>query len=143
MHDGDVEQRLFLARFENPEANPSLSNQMKQLFELHRMAEPAIKDLCVRLWPTEPLPNNYFALVRKLIDASSRIEQLQRSACIEGAQMAFAWTMVHLPGIKPLKMATDPPPTGKEHRWPELYFATAMDGARAIAFECSKDVILA
>ncbi|KAI5012127.1 hypothetical protein ZWY2020_024261 [Hordeum vulgare] len=117
-HDGDTEQWLFWAQFESPEPNPSLSYQMKQLLKLQRIAEPAMKDLFVPMWPTKPLPNSYFALVRKLIDASPQIEQLQRSACIEGARMAFARTMVHLPGVKPLKMAIDLPPIRKEHWFP-------------------------
>jgi hypothetical protein len=29
--------------------------------------------------------------------------------------MAFAKTMVHWPKIKPVEMATGPPPSGKEH----------------------------
>lgn len=62
-HDGDAEQRLFWAQFETPELNPSLSYHMKQLMELHRIAEPAMKDLCVHLWPAEPLPSSCFALV--------------------------------------------------------------------------------
>ena len=52
----DDEARLFWAQFESPERSPLLIEQMKQLMELHRMAEPAMKDLCIRLWPEEPLP---------------------------------------------------------------------------------------
>jgi hypothetical protein len=55
--------------------------------------------------------------------------------------MAFARTMVHLRRLKPTEMATAPPPPGKEHRCPEKYFATVMDGARAIEAQCPKDVI--
>ncbi|KAI5007480.1 hypothetical protein ZWY2020_051039 [Hordeum vulgare] len=140
--DGAAEQQLFWAQFEAPEANPSLSYQMKQLLELHGMSEPATKDLFVRLWPTEPLPNSYFSLVRKLIEAAPWIEALQRSACIEGARMAFSRMMVHFPRMRPLKLATDPPPIGKEHSRPELYFTSAMQVARAIESQCSKDVLL-
>lgn len=56
--------------------------------------------------------------------------------------MTCAHTMVHLLGVKPLKMATDPPHARKEHRRPELYFSVAMDGARVIESQFSKDVIL-
>ena len=70
-------------------------NQMKKLMEMHRMVEPAIKDLCVRLWPSEPVPSNYFSLVAKLCYASARIDVVKCSMCIEGAHMAFTKTMVH------------------------------------------------
>ena len=67
---------------------------------------------------------------------------MKRSACIEGARLAFAKTMVDCTKIKPMDMATGPPPVGKEHRGPELYSAQVMDGARAIEGQCSKDVII-
>ncbi|KAI4966892.1 hypothetical protein ZWY2020_035752, partial [Hordeum vulgare] len=140
-HDGDVERRLFWAQFQTLESNPSLSYEMKQLMELHRMAEPTMQDLCVRLWPTEPLPRSYFSLVQKLVNSVPRIKVVKRTVCIEGARMAFARTMMHWPGVKPLMMATTPPPAGKEHRRPELYFSSATEGARVIEAQCSKDVI--
>ena len=77
------------------------------------MAEPAMKDLCVKLWPTEPLPSSYFGLVQKLYDVVPRIDVWKRSVCIEGARMAFGKTMVHWPKIKPIEVATGPPPLGK------------------------------
>ena len=83
---------------------------MKQLMEMHRMVEPTMKDLCICLWPDEPLPSSYFGLVQKLCDAAPRVDVLKRSTCIEGARMAFARTMVHLPRLKPTEMATAPPP---------------------------------
>lgn len=139
--EGHAEQRLFWAQFQAPEHPPLLNNQLKQLMELHRMAEPAMKDLCVKLWPTEPLPSSYFGLVQKLYDAVPRIDVWKRSVCIEGARMAFGKTMVHWPKIKPTEVATGPPPPGKEHRRPEQYFAGVMNGARAIEAQCPKDVI--
>ena len=59
----DPVQRLFWAQFQSPEHPPLLSNQMKKLMELHRMARLAMKDLCIRLWPTEAIPSTYFGLV--------------------------------------------------------------------------------
>jgi len=55
--------------------------------------------------------------------------------------MAFAKTMVHWPKLKPTEMATAPPPPGKEHRRPELYFSVVMEGAREIEAQCSKGVL--
>jgi hypothetical protein len=114
---------------------------MKQLMELHQMAESAMKDVCVWLWPTEPLPSSYFGLVQKMRNAVLRVDVVKRSVCIEGARMAFARTMVHWLKIKPAEMATGPPPPGKEHRCTEQYFPVVMDGARAIEAQCAKDGI--
>ena len=46
-----------------------LSDQLKQLVELHKAAELAMKDLIVRLWPAEPMPSSYFGLVKRLVSA--------------------------------------------------------------------------
>ena len=46
-----------------------LSDQLKQLVELHKAAEQAMKGLIVRLWPGDALSNSYFGLVRRLVDA--------------------------------------------------------------------------
>jgi hypothetical protein len=115
---------------------------MKQLVEMHRMSELAVKDLCVNLWPAEPIPDPYFGLVQKLREAPLRIDAMKRSACLEGARLAFAKTMVHWPKINAMDVATGPPPKGKEHRRPEQYFAQVMNGTRAIEGQCLKDVML-
>ena len=49
-----------------------------------------MKNVIIRLWPTEPIPNSYFGLVQRLVDAVPRMDAVKRSACIEGARMAFA-----------------------------------------------------
>ena len=49
-----------------------------------------MKDVIVRLWPTEPIQNIYFSLVQRLVDVVPRIDAVKRSTCIEGARMAFA-----------------------------------------------------
>ena len=101
-----------------------------------------MKDLYIILWPTEPIPDTYFGLVHKLQEAPLRIDAVKRSACLEGARLAFAKTMVHWPRINPMEMATGPPPKGKEHHRPEQYFMQVMTGARAIEGQCSKNVML-
>ena len=55
-----------------------LSDQLKQLVELHKAAELAMKDLIVRLWPAEPLPSSYFGLVKQLLNACPRLEVRKR-----------------------------------------------------------------
>ena len=67
-----------------------LSDQLKQLTELHRVAELAMKDVIVRLWPAEPIPSSYFGLMKRLVSACPRLDAIKRSVCIEGARMAFA-----------------------------------------------------
>ena len=44
-----------------------VSDQLKQLVELHKAAEQAMKGLIVRLWPGGALPGSYFGLVRRLV----------------------------------------------------------------------------
>jgi hypothetical protein len=138
--EGD-EARVFWAQFGAPERTPLLNEQLKQLLELYKVAEPAMKDLCIRLWPNEPIPGSYFGLVQKLSDATARIDALRRSSCIEGARMTFAKAKVHWPGLDPMKVATAPPPPGKEYRCPERYFSGVMEGARAIESQCLKDTV--
>ena len=46
-----------------------LSDQLKQLVELPKVAEQAMKGLIVRLWPKEAMPGSYFGLVRRRVDA--------------------------------------------------------------------------
>ena len=66
------------------------SDQIKQLVELHRVAELAIKDLIIRLWPAKAMPSSYFLLVKRLVNACPRLDAIKRSVCIEGVRMAFA-----------------------------------------------------
>ena len=72
-----------------------LSDQLKQLVELHKAAEQAMKGFIVRMWPGDALPNSYFGLVRRLVDACPWLEVIKRSICIEGARWAFAHAKVH------------------------------------------------
>ena len=71
------------------------TDQLKQLIELHKAAELAMKDMVIRLWPAEPIPSSYFGLVRRLVSACPRLDVIKRSVCIEGARMAFALAKVH------------------------------------------------
>ena len=72
-----------------------LSDQLKQLVELHKAAEQAMKGLLVWLWPGEAPPGSYFGLVRRLVEACPRLEVIKRSVCIEGAHRALARAKVH------------------------------------------------
>ena len=118
-----------------------LSDQLKQLVELHKVAEQAMKGLIVRLWPKEAMPESYFGLVRRLVDACLWIEAVKHSVCIQGARRALARAKVHWGKMDAEKLVTDAPPPGREYRKPEMYYAGILKGACLIAGECSKDVI--
>ena len=119
-----------------------LSDQLKQLVELHKAAEQAMKGFIVRLWPGDALPNSYFGLVRRLVDACPWLEVVKRSVCIEGASRAFARVKVQWAKLDAEKLLTDATPSGKEYRTPEMYYKTVLKGARKIADECPRDVII-
>ena len=98
------------------------SDQLKQLVELHKVAEQAMKGLIVRLCPW--------------------VEVIKRSACIEGARRALARAKVHWGKLDAERLLTDTPPVGKEYRTPKMYYKSDLKGARKIADECPKDVII-
>ena len=100
-----------------------------------------MKDLIVRMWPAEPIPSSYFGLVKRLVEASLRVDVLKRSACIEGARMAFAHVKMHWAKMKVRNISTAGPPEGKEHRKPERYFEDVIEGAHLVEGQCSKEVI--
>ena len=118
-----------------------LSDQLKKLVELHKVAEQAMKGLIVWLWPGEVGAGSYFGLVTWLVDACPRLEVIKRSVYIEGARRALALAKVHWGKMDAAKLVIDAPPQGKEYRTPEMYYKSVLKGARTIAGECSKDVI--
>ena len=89
----------------------------------------AMKDLIVWLWPAEPIPSSHFSLVKRLVDALPRIDAVKRSACIEGARMAFARVKMHWAKMKATDVVTAGPPEGNYHRKPERYFDDVLEGA--------------
>ena len=93
----------------------------------------AMKDVIVRLWPTGPIPSNYFSLVKRLVNACPRLDAIKRLVYVEGARMAFACVKVQWAKINATKLATEGPPAGKEHRTPERYFDDVLEGSRIVA----------
>ena len=63
-----------------------LSDQLKQLAELHKVVELAMKGLIVQMWPGEPLPDSYFGLIKRMVNAYPRLEVIKQSVCIVGAR---------------------------------------------------------
>ena len=95
---------------------PLLLNElMDQWADIHKISGSTMKDVVVRLWPTEPISNSYFGLVQRLVDAVPRIDAIKRSTCIEGAQMAFARVKTYWAKLKATDVAARSPPKGKDH----------------------------
>ena len=88
-------EKLFWSQYLALEHPVPFPDQPKQLIELHRAAELAMKDITIWLWPTEAIPRSYFRLVKWLVSACARLEVIKRLVCIEGARMAFARAKVH------------------------------------------------
>ena len=139
--NGSSMEKLFWSRYAVAELPVPMSDQLKQMAELHKAADQAMKGFIVRLWPGDALPNSFFGLVRRLVDVCPRLEVVKRSVCIEGAHRAFARVKMQWVKIDAVKMIKEGPPEGKEHRHPEMYYKGVLLGARLIGDECSKDVL--
>src|SRR3954470_2536327 len=139
--EGNSTEKVFWSQYAEAGLPVPLSDRLKQLVELHKVAEQAMKGLIVRLWPAEVLPGSYFGLVWRLVEACPRLEVIKRSVCIEGARRALACAKVHWGKLDGEKLVKDGPPAGKEHRKPENYYQDVLVGARLVADECTKDVI--
>ena len=96
-------------------------DQLKQLVELHRVAELAMKDLIIRLWPADAIPISYFGLMKRLVNACPRLDAIKRSVCIKGASMAFARVKVQWAKMDVIKLAIEGLPAGKKHRTPKRF----------------------
>ena len=83
--EGSSTEKWFWSRYIGTEHLMPLSDQLKQLVELHNAAELAMKNLIVRMWPSKPLPGSYFGLIKRMVNACPRLEVIKQSVCIEGA----------------------------------------------------------
>ena len=61
--EGRSTEKLFWSQYAGAKHPMPLGDQLKQLVELHKVAELAMKGLIVRMWPGEPLPTSYFGLI--------------------------------------------------------------------------------
>ena len=139
--EGSSTEKLFWSQYLGPEHLVPFSDQLKQLVELHRAAELAMKDLIIRLWPTEAIPSSYFGLVKRLVSVCPRLEAIKRLVCIEGAWMAFSRVKMHWAKMDATKLMTEGPREGQEHHSPQLYFDSVLEGSRLVAEQCAKDII--
>ena len=58
--EGSSTEKLFWSQYTGTEHPMPLSDQLKQLVELHKAAEQAVRGRIVRMWPGDALPNSYF-----------------------------------------------------------------------------------
>ena len=78
--EGSSTEKVFWSQYAEAGHPVPLSDQLKQLVELHKVAEQAMKGLIVRLWPKVAMPGSYFGLVRRLVDVCPWIEVVKRSS---------------------------------------------------------------
>ena len=123
--EGSSTEKVFWSQYSEAGHPVPLSDQLKQLVELHKVAEQGMKGLIVRMWPKEAMPGSYFRLVRQLVDTCPWIEVVKCSVCIEGARRALARAKVHWGKMDAEKLVTDAPPPGREYRKPEMYYENA------------------
>ena len=76
---GNTADKLFWMQYLAPNYPVPFAGKLKQLIELHKAAELAMKHLIIRLWPAEPIPSSYFGLVKRLVSACPRLEVIKQS----------------------------------------------------------------
>ena len=62
--EGSSTEKLFWSQYTRTEHPMPMSDQLKQLVELHKAAEQSMKGFIVWMWPGDALPDSYFGLVR-------------------------------------------------------------------------------
>ena len=72
--DGSSMEKLSWSQYAEAEHPVPMSDQLKQMVELHKAADQAMKGFIVWLWPGDALPDSFFGLVRRLVDACPRLE---------------------------------------------------------------------
>ena len=75
--EGSSTEKLFWSQYAGAEHSTPLGDQLKQLVELHKAAEVAMKDFIVRMWPGEPLPTSYFGLIKRMVNAYPQLEVIK------------------------------------------------------------------
>ena len=81
--EGNTADKLFWSQYLAPNYLVPFADQLKQLIELHRAVELAMKDLIIRLWPADPIPSSYFGLVKWLVSVCPQLEVIKRSVCMQ------------------------------------------------------------
>ena len=92
-----------------------------------------------QLWPGRSKPSSYFSLVQQFLDVVPRINAMKRSACIEGARMAFARAKAYWAEMDATTVAAQDLAIGR--RAAEHYFEEVLEGSRLIETQCSKNIM--
>ena len=92
-----------------------------------------------QLWPGRSKPNSYFSLVQQVLDVVPRIDAMRRSACIEGARMAFACVKAYWAEMDATNVAARDSTIGRKAA--ELFFEEVLEGARLVETQCSKNIM--
>jgi len=132
-------ERLFWSQFSNPRRPLLLNEQMAEWAELHRLSGLAMRSVVDHLWPEGPRPNSYFSLVQQFLGAVPHIDAMKRSACIEGARMALARVKTYWAEMEATATTTQSSAVGRVSA--EHYFQEALEGARSIKAQCSKNIM--
>ena len=85
---------------------------MVEWAELHRLSGLAMRFVMDHLWPKGPRSDSYFGLVQQFLGVVSHINDVKRSACIEGARMALARVKTYWAGMETTAIATRGPVGG-------------------------------
>ena len=91
------------------------------------------------LWSGGPRPNSYFSLVQQFLGDVPHIDVMKRSACIEGARMAFAHVNTYWAEMEATTIAKQGSAVGRVAT--EHYFEEVLEGARSIEARCSKNIM--
>ena len=91
------------------------------------------------LWPRGPRPDSYFGLVQQFFGVVSHINDVKRSACMEGARIALAHVKTYWAGIEATAIATRDPAGGQDPA--EHYFEEVLEGTRLIQAQCLKSAM--
>ena len=136
--DREVDQ-LFWRQFHSPERPLSLTGQLAEWAELNRLSGLSMRSVVDQLWPERSKPSSYFSLVQQFLDVVPRINAMKRSACIEGARMAFARVKAYWAEMDATTVAARDSAIGR--RAAEHYFEEVLEGARLIETQCSKNIM--
>ena len=136
--DREVDQ-LFWRQFHSPERPLSLTDQLAEWAELNRLSGLSMRSVVDQLWPERSKPNSYFSLVQQFLDVVPRINAMKRSACIEGARMAFARVKAYWAEMDATTVAARDSAIGRKAA--EHYFEEVLEGARLIETQCSKNIM--
>ena len=136
--DREVDQ-LFWRQFHSPERPLLLTDQLAEWAELNRLSGLSMRSVVDQLWPERSKPNSYFSLVQQFLDVVPRINAMKRSACIEGARMAFARVKAYWAEMDATNVAARDSAIGRKAA--EHYFEEVLEGARLIETQCSKNIM--